>query len=79
MTELELIVYAAALESVASFENSIRDGETVPAFPSRHKVMNYARRDVMDECPRYVRLALGPQRITDLCFKAADEFEFRTW
>lgn len=78
MNAFESMVYETALESVGSFENSILDGMSEKGTMTRDKMMQYARWDVMDECPREVRF-LGAKRITELCYKAADKFEFRTW
>lgn len=78
MNAFENMVYETALENVGSFENSILDGMSEKGTMTRDKMMQYARWDVMDECPREVRF-LGAKRITELCYKAADSFEFRTW
>lgn len=78
MNVFETMVYETALESVGSFENSVLDGMSKAENMTRDEMMSYARIDVMDECPREVRF-LGAQRITELCYKAADLFEFRTW
>ena len=78
MNAFENMVYETALESVGSFENSILDGMSEKGTMTRDKMMQYARWDVMDECPREVRF-LGAKRITELCYKAVDSFEFRTW
>lgn len=78
LNAFESMVYETALESVGSFENSILDGMSERGAMTRDKMMQYARWDVMDECPREVRF-LGAKRITELCYKAADKFEFRTW
>lgn len=81
MNAFENMVYETALESVGSYENAISDNGlegTDAVNKSRDWIMNYARRDVMDECPREVRF-LGAGTITKLCYKAADTFKYRSW
>lgn len=77
----ERAVYDVALESVGSYENYINDNglyDSDEVFMTRDSMMEYAYIDVIDECPKEVRF-LGNERIREICYMAADTYEYRNW
>lgn len=75
-------VYEAALESVGGLENYVLDNDPEETEHERNltrdQVAKYAMVDAVAECPKECRF-LGNERIWQICKKAADQYDYRTW
>lgn len=78
MNKFEQIVLDTVEDCIGSYENSVQDGWVSENELTREWLFDVVRGEVAADCPREVRF-LGNARIDEICYHAADKFEFRTW
>lgn len=71
-------VELAALQSVGGVENSITDGCWEDPTPDRETLLDMAIDDCFGECQQESAI-LGLMRVTRICEKVVDTFEYREW